>query len=253
MTPPTDPRELLKAYAEKQVTGDQVMRGLAAHKGWYVPALFAVDRLNSQVSDHSIVFSTEFDPNLRQLVLFTDKEAAHRADGYPLGVFSSAFSGSQVFAALGEQFDAASVNPCSPQAESWFIKQDAFALANLWGQVVELESALVTEPESEATLRRLAAHGGFLVLINDQNLPIDLTVPGIEGRCAAAFTAPDRHEDFMSKRSEADRARLKHLALSGAEMFQQLQKFDMAGILLNFGSQPVIIRKELFPRICAAA
>lgn len=252
MTPPTDPRELLKAYADKQVTTDQVMRGLAGHKGWYVPAWFATDRLNNQVSDHSVIFSTQFDPNLKQLVLFTDKEAAHRADGYPLGVFSSAFTGSHIFAALDERFDAVSVNPCSPQTESWFFKRDGFALANLWGQVVELENALAVEPEAEATLRRLAAHTGFLILVNDQNLPIDITIPNLEGRSAVAFTAPDMYEAFIAQRNETDRAKLKNLAIAGAQMFQQLQGFDMAGLLLNFGTQPVIIRKEQFAKICVA-
>jgi len=250
---PTDPRDLLKAYSEKQVTGDQVMRGLAEHKGWYVPALFAVDRLKTELCDHAIIFSSEFEAQPNKLLIFTDAVAAHRADGHRLGVFSSAFSGSHIFAALDARYESVSVNPCSPQSESWFIDREGFALANLWGQVVELEKALSSDPGSDALYARLAAHEGFIILVNQENLPIDVSVPNIEGKSAIAFTAPDQCDAFMAKRSDAERARLKRVTISGALMFKQLQNFDLAGILLNIGTNGVVLSKDKFPLICAAA
>ena len=250
--PPTDPRELLKAYSENRATSDQVMRGLAEHKGWYVPAVFAVDRLKSAVSDHTIIFSTEFEAQPNMLLLFTDAVAAHRADGHRIGVFSSAFSGAQIFEALDDRFESMSVNPCSPQAESWFIKRDGFSTANLWGQVVELENALNSDPGSDVLFRRIAAHPGFIILVNHENLPIDVSLPSLEGKSAIAFTAPDRCDAFMSQRTEAERAQLKRAYLSGTAMCKQLQNFDLAGVLLNPGTTGVALAKAQFPKICAA-
>jgi len=249
----TDPRELLRGYAENRVTSDQVMRMLTEHKGWYVPALFAVDRLNSAVSDHAIIFSSEFESQPNMLLLFTDAVAAHRADGHRIGVFSSAFSGSQVFGALDDRYESVSINPCSPQSESWFIQRDGFAIAKLWGQVVELENALSSDPGSDALYAQLAAHPGIILLVNQENLPIDVTVPSIEGKSAIGFTAPDRCDTFMSQRSEAERARLKRVTVPGGLLFKQLQNFDLAGIFLNLGTKGVVLSKAEFPRICAAA
>jgi hypothetical protein len=244
----------LKAYSEQRASVDQVMRGLAAHRGWYVPAGFAADRLQNAVSEHSIIFSSEFETRPAQLVLFTDAVAAHRADGQKLGVYCSGlFSGSQIFAALDDRFEAVSVNPWSPQSECWYFRRDGFSLASLWGQVVELESALSTDPGSDASLAKLAVHTGFLILVNDQNMPIDVTVPSIGGKCAVAFTAPDRCEAFMAQRTEAEKARLHKVAVPGSVLFKHLQNFDMAGVLLNVGTNGVMVAKANFPRICAFA
>src|SRR5450631_3523102 len=164
--PTIEPRELLKAYSENRITGDAALRGLAEHKGWYVPAAFAIQRLKTTECEHAIIFSGEFEADPSKLLIFSDAVAAHRADGHRIGVFSSAFSGSQIFAAVDGQFESITVNPCSPEAESWVIQRDWFAMANLWGQVVELEKALDTDAGSAALYSRLAAHPGFIILVN---------------------------------------------------------------------------------------
>jgi hypothetical protein len=250
---PTDARELLTAYSEQRVTGDQVMRGLAEHKGWYVPAVFALQSLGSNTNEHAIIFSQEFEANPGQLLIFTDAVAAHRAEGHRIGVFASAYAGSRIFAALNAKYESVTVNPCSPQAESWYINREGFDLAALWGQVVELEEALRTAPGTEATYRKLAAHPGLIVVVNLENLPIDVSLPGMEGKSAIGFTAPDLYDAFMAQRSEAEKARMKRVTVPGALLFQQLQNFDMAGLILNLGPKIAAIGKAEFPLICAAA
>jgi hypothetical protein len=248
---PTDPRELLKAFSEQRATVEQVMRCLTAHTGWYVPAVFAANKLGSVMSEHSIIFSSEFQSQPAQLVLFTDSVAAHRADGQKLGIYcSGSFSGSRIFAALNGQFEAVSVNPWSPKAECSFFRRDGFSLANLWGQVVELENALATDPESDATFAKLGAHTGYIILVNDQKVPIDVALSNDMGRCAIAFTAPDRYEAFMAERTEAERSRLFQVPVAGSVLFKHLQSFDMPGLLLH---KTAFVAKANFSRICALA
>ncbi|MEO8027968.1 MAG: hypothetical protein ABI823_15895, partial [Bryobacteraceae bacterium] len=159
-------------YSESRATDTQVMRCLSEHNGWYVPAGFAVTQLNTTLSEHAIIFSTEFEAQPDRLLLFTDAVAAHRADGHRIGLFMSAFRGSQIFAAVDGRFESVSINPGSPQSESWYIQRDAFPLTNLWGQVVELETALRADSGSPDSFARLAAHPGLILLVNEQNQPI---------------------------------------------------------------------------------
>jgi len=250
---PTDPRELLRAYSEQRVTDTQVMRGLAEHNGWYVPAGFALDQLQTNLSEHAIIFSTEFNAQPARLLLFSDQEAAHRADGQPIGLFTSAFSGARIFSALDERYISVSVNLGSPQAESWYIDREAFPMTRMWGQAVELERLLKTDYGSRETFAKVAAHPGFMLMINPSNQPIDVGFPGVEGKFAIAFTAPDLSEAFLSSRPEAERQRLHPAAISGLSMFQQLQNFPMAGVILNIGDDMRVVPRQDFETICAAA
>lgn len=117
--PPTDPRELLKAYSGKQVTADQVMRGLA-------PIRASMFRRCSQRTGCK---------TWTRLIGRMDSRWACLAvcSAVPL-----------IFAALDDRFEAVSTNPCSPQEESWLIKRDGFSLTDLWGKVVELEDAVIS-------------------------------------------------------------------------------------------------------------
>jgi len=249
---PTDPRELLRAFSEQRVTDNQVMRGLAEHKGWYVPVAFALDQLGTNLSEHAIIFSTEFNAQPERLLLFSDAEAAHRADGQPIGMFTSAFSGARIFAALDGRYRSVSVNPGSPTQEAWFIDREAFELTNLWGQVVDLEDSIKTDYGSPATFAKMARHPGFLLLLNAANQPLDANFPDVDGKFALAFTAPDLCDAFVASRPEEERARLNHAPLSGESLFRQLQNFDVAGVILNFGPKMHMVHRADFWSICEA-
>ena len=47
----TGARDVLIAYSQQQATTEQVWRALIEHRGWYVPATYAVQRLHMPVGD----------------------------------------------------------------------------------------------------------------------------------------------------------------------------------------------------------
>ena len=255
-----DPREILRAFSEQRANSDQVMRALTEHNGWYLPVGFLLGRLkesfdpNAMVADNAVIFSAEFEADPTKLLLFTDREAAHRAEGHRIGMFSSAFSGARMFAALDDGLASVSINPCSPKSECWFIDRDAFPPAHLWAQVVSLETALLSAADNSIPYAQLAAHPGFIILINEQNLPIDVEIKGVEGKCALAFTSPDRFEAFLAKQPEPQRSQLRRATLPGASLFRQMQNFEVQGVVLNLGAgrHTVVLPKVQFQNIAAA-
>jgi hypothetical protein len=255
LPPAPGPRQILAAFAAQTVTAEQVMRALTEHDGWYAPAGFALsalDRRPDNVYEGAVIFSEQFEADPAKLLLFTDREAALRADGHRIGLFTSAFRGARIFAALGNEFQSVSINPCSPQAECWFIARDAFPLAHLWAQVVDLETALATP--GPLPHKQLATHPGFVILINQQNLPVTMTQPSLEGPYAVAFTAPDLYAAFIARQPAENQAALNRATLDGASLFRQLPQFDVAGVWLNPGntSSSVAIPASAFQKILDA-
>src|SRR5689334_22330702 len=101
--PPT-PRDVLRAYALQTTSTEQVWRALTEHTGWYVPAGFGVVALKNEVFENAVMFSEKFEADPSQLLLFTDREAALRAEGNRIGLFGSAFQCGRIFAALTSEF-----------------------------------------------------------------------------------------------------------------------------------------------------
>jgi len=242
-------RDILAAYSNHQATGEQVWRALTEHAGWHVPAAFAIKYLRTTTSQGATVFADEVPTSDSALILFTDPVAAGHADGAPIGIFMHAFSGVQVFQALVDSYGCVRVNPHSPKSEGWYIGQDAFPLARLWAQVVNLEQAMMASAaEDTVPHAEIAAHPGFLVLINSERLPITLNLA--QGAFAVAFTSPDRYEAFVAKQPAENHGNLKSATLDGATLCKQLQNFDVAGVVIYYGDQKgLVIRKEEFASV----
>ena len=163
------------------------------------------------------------------------------------------FSGVQIFQNLDNRYGCVRVNPHSPKTEGWYFAQDAFPIAKLWAQVVHIEKALAN---SSATFphAELAAHPGLMVLINSQQLPITLTLKQPEGTYAVAFTAPDGYAAFVAKQPAENQANMKSATLDGVTMCRQLDRFDVAGVVIYHGhGSGVVLRKEEFASVIQAA
>src|SRR5690242_8637647 len=80
-------RQALAAYAQcspaAQADIDRVMRALVEHNAWYVPTIHA-QRAWGQSSFDEVLDFPEPTPS-GMLTVFTDREAALRAEGYPIG------------------------------------------------------------------------------------------------------------------------------------------------------------------------
>lgn len=246
--------EALLAFSREEISSMAVLRAMAEGGGWYVPMLFAADTLNVPVADHTIILSTEFIGNPRELALFTDGDAVHRATGQPLGAFSGALRGADIFDALDEsQFDRVNVNPGSQRELTFYLDSGAFHLCKLVSQVIRLEQALAGATDSAIPFAQLRDHPGYMIAINAANsAPATTSVNGLEGACAIAFTSPDRFE-LSSKRLTAEqRANTSTVTLPGHSLFAQLQHFDVTGLALNpFCPGTVVLPSFLFPRIVA--
>ncbi len=243
------PRDILIAYSQQQATTDQVMRALTEHAEWYVPAAFALGPLNTAMSESAMVFAQEVPSTDNALVLFTDPIAAARAEGAPLGVMVRNFSGVRIFEALDNRYGCVRVNPHSPNSEAWYLGQEAFPLARLWAQVVSLEQAL-SEATGALPYAKIAAHPGYMVLINSERLPITLNLKQPAGSYAVAFTAPDGFHAFVAKQPAEQQPNMKQAVLDGVSVCRQLERFDIAGVLIYFGNgKGVVLRKEEFASV----
>jgi hypothetical protein len=249
------PREVLVAYSNQQASSEEVWRALVAHTGWYVPAAFAVGPLRSTSSDGATLFANEVQTADHALILFTDAVAAAHAEGAPIGIFMRQFSGIQIFQALGGPYGAVRVNPHSPKSESWYIGKDAFPLANLWAKVVHLEQSLANASTAAVPRAAIAAHPGFMVLVNSKHLPITLNLKQPEGSYAVAFTAPDRFQEFVARQPAEQHPNLKSATLDGATLCRRLGQFDVAGLVIYYqdGGGFVLPKEEFEPVLQAGA
>jgi hypothetical protein len=249
----TTPRDVLIAYSQEQAASEQVWRALTEHSGWYVPADFAVKRLGTTDVQKAMVFAPEVPRADHDLFLFTDPVAAARAEGAPIGVFASEFSGVRIFQALNESYSGVRVNPHSPKNEGWYFPQDTFVLAKLWAQVVHLEQAIGNAPGGSVPYAELAAHPGFMVLINSERLPITLNMAQPPGSYAVAFTSPDRFQAFVSKQPAEQHPHLKSATLDGVALCRTLQQFEVAGVAIYYRDQTsMVLRRDQFDAVIQA-
>ena len=235
-------RDVLLAYSSQQATAEQVWRALTEHDDWHVPVSWAARHFGTDMRGSAQIFATEIPTTDHALILFSDGDAAGRADGQPIGVFTDRFRGWEVFETLDNQYGSVRVNPFSAQAEGWYISQEAFPLAHLWAKVVRLEES-ISRAQGKIPYADFAAHEGFLVLINAENLPIPINLPQ-QGSYAAVFPSPDRFQAFVKKQPVEQHAHLKSATLDGVNLCQQLKRFNVDGLLVYYGDD----KAALLPR-----
>jgi hypothetical protein len=246
--------EALLACSRGEISNTAVVRAIAESGDLYAPMLFAAARLGVRVAEHAVILSTEFIGDPRVLSLFTDRNAALRATGQPLGAFSGALRGVDIFDALDDaEFDRVDVNPGSDRELTFFLDRGAFHLCKLVAQVVRLEQSLARASNAEIPFAQLRDHPGFMIAVDPATgAPATTAVNGFDGPCAIVFTSPDRFELSISRLDEEQRAAISTVTLPGHSLFAQLQNFDVKGAVLNpFCPGTVALPGFLFPRIVA--
>lgn len=242
--------QALIAFSKQEISGMAAVRVMAESDGWYVPALFAVDKFKTDVADHAIVLSVEFQSNPRNLVMFSDADAVNRAAGRPLGPISGRFSGAEIFRVLTEaDYDVIDVNPGSPREQTFYMEKSTFSMLRLIAQTVKLEQALLRCSDTYVPFAEIKAHSGYMIAINENNTLFTLNLSNPPGAHAVVFTSPDRVELF----NKAAGMQLKTTGLDGASLFTQLNNFDINGVIVNNGSPKYfVLPKSYFPHILAA-
>lgn len=244
-------RRALADYARRspatQADIDRVMRTLVEHDGWYVPVLYA-DRVWGQtVFDQMLIFPDAPPGNV--LTVFTDEDSALRAENQPIGPYGGPVAGGQLMGALDPTFTALVVNPASPRDHQWYIAVGGFEIAGHWAAAVAAERALADRAAGgRLPVAQLRAYRAYQLLLDKSgNALTEIRVPGLDGTLAVAFTAPDRAAEFLGNLPPGPRAIAALAVADGPELFEMLAELNVAGLVLNAGTehQTALMRPEL--------
>jgi hypothetical protein len=238
-----DPARVLEAYGEGRANQNDVMRALVSYRGWYVPLNFYAGWKGQDGKvDSMLLLSPEAEVRPGELWLFTDEEAARLAasKGAQLGNYVARMAGTDMFPALQSEYQTVWVNPGSPPERTWLFQQgSAGSVGGLWAEAVALEESFAEwQRTGEPDVGALEDYRAFM-LYDFVSGPV-VTLPNQAGMTnpAAAFTAPDCAEAFLSALSEEQRAQLRPVTIDGKTLLANLPR-GVDGLLFNlFGPGP---------------
>lgn len=230
--------EMLTAYGEGRANVNDVMRALTSHRGWFVPlAMFALGGEDKRVTDSLLILSTEMQVPPGELWIFTDAEAAQlaQAKGASLGAYAGGMTGTELFGHMDPNFQTVRVNPGSPRERTWIFQEGSAAEAGrLWAEAITLEESFeqwrqTGQPDKEALMNYRA-----FLLYDHVSGPV-ITLPNQAGMSnpAAAFTAPDCADMFLSKLGAEQAAQMRQVTIDGKRLFQT-PPAGTDGLIFNF-------------------
>lgn len=229
--------QMLTAYSEGRANINDVMRALVSHRGWFVPiVLFAQSGGENRRVDNILMLGAETLVPQGELWVFTDKEAAihAQAQGVSLGSYAGGMAGTELFQVISPDSQTVRVNPGSPSEHTWvFMKGSASAAGGLWAEAVALEESFIEwqqagRPDKEALMNYRA-----FVLYDHVSGPV-ITLPNQAGMSnpAAAFTAPDCADAFLSKLSDEQRMSMRQVTIDGRSLLESPPQ-GIDGLLFN--------------------
>jgi hypothetical protein len=246
----SEPVRVLTDYSQKLAGADEVMRALAGHKGWLVPALmFARAQGRDLVLDKRMVlFSAETRLPPDELWVFTDLAAAQRAQaaGALLGPYASDVAGTELFGKIDEGLRIVRVNPYSPAEQGWQFHHGSYELAEIWAQVIALEESY--ENSDEAFYEAVARFPAFLIFNGPSGYVITLPNQGGMRNPAAVFTSPDCADAFLARLTDEQRQGFERAVVDGMTLIKRLPEQEIDGMLLNAcgpGPAAVLIFAEI--------
>ncbi len=234
-------RAVLKAFSEKKASMDQVMRALAEHQDWYVPA----HAIKGTVAQNAVIYAQEFSMPKSPLMLFTDRQAAdvaveqlgHKA----MGIYFGGVTGDDILSRLADFTDAQAmqVNLGSPTSQQWFVARGGFQLCALWAGVPPFEKSVATM--ADGVFEKVLAYTGWMTLVakSDKTF-VRYPVNGVEH--AFAFTAPDLADQMIKTLPADQQPQVMTAVLTGRPLFEVLAKAKY-GLLIN----PNTAKQSVFP------
>lgn len=244
----TDPKDAIARYLHEDLTDAQLMRALAAHDGWIAPAARDGDsvalRLVNMARDGAVARPT--------LCLFSDEAALALALAAAPGAFGGdalrALSGWRVWAELGPQVRAVSVNPFSP--DGLHFGPERLDGLREWAEALGVEAALATAGETGDGLDVIRDFGRYYVVMLE-GTHLALAPDARRRRFGAVFTATDALGAFLRRSRAAD---AQPLCLPGGALFAMLQTMSLDGIVFNSaGPGPARAFSLDFTRVVAGA
>jgi hypothetical protein len=230
--------QILAAYSEGRANANDVMRALVSHRSWLVPALLvAPGGEQSGVVDNLTLFSAETLLPPGELWIFTDRQAADlaQASGASLGAYAGGVAGTKLFRSIDPNIETVRVNPYSPRERTWiFSEGSASGVGGIWADAIALEEKFdewrqTCKPDKTA----VGNYRAFLVFNHSSGPVITLPNQGGMSNPAAAFTAPDCADMFLSKLGNEQRASLLQAVAGGEALMEGALRLGIDGLLFN--------------------
>lgn len=232
------PIQMLLAYSLKRANTNDVMRSLVSHRNWFAPLnLFAEGGEETRRVESGLMLSTQAQITTDEVWVFTEPEAAFRAQaaGALLGTYAGGMSGTELFRKLPPATKVVRVNPYSPLEHTWTFRDGGgIEAALIWADAVALENCFEQWRQNgkpdKAAFRNYCA---FLTF--DNSLGRVVTLPNQFGMSnpAAAFTAPDCADMFLSELDEDQRAGLQRVTIAGSTLLEKSPVLGIDGLIIN--------------------
>ncbi len=233
------PAQMLEAYSQQRASMHDVMRALTSHRGWLVPALLVARSIDEQsyVLDNMVLFGTETRLPPGELWIFTDRAAAElaQAAGALLGAYAGGINGTELFRRLDPNVPTVRVNPYSPRARTWtFQENSASEVGRIWADAIALEESFAQWRQTGQPDRAAISNYRAFLLFDHSSGPV-ITLPNQGGMAnpAAAFTAPDCAEMFLTKLNAEQRAAMQQVVIAGEKIQTAAPRLGIDGLLIN--------------------
>lgn len=234
----SEPVQKLVAYSEGRASMSEVVRSLISHHKWLVPAAFAAQGFEETRAVESMeILSTEAQLPPDELWIFTDSEAAHvaQAKGAMLGAYTGGIFGTEVFRKIKPEIKMVRVNPGSPRERTWMFQDGGgIEVAKIWADAIALEESFerwrqTGEPDREAVMN----YRGFMTFDNSSGQVVTLPNQGGMSSPAAAFTAPDCADTFLSELGEEQCAGFQRVTIDGRTLLEKSPQLGIDGLMIN--------------------
>ncbi|MDQ1610529.1 MAG: hypothetical protein QOG00_460 [Pyrinomonadaceae bacterium] len=235
--------QMLSAYSEGRANTNDVMRALVSYRGWLVPSLLAAQFAvqggeQTRSVDNMTSFGGETQLPPGELWIFTDREAAEiaQAAGASLGLYAGGIAGTELFRSIHPNIETVRVNPYSPRERTWVFSQgSASQVGKLWADAITLEESFEQLRQTGKPDKTVVSNYPAFLVFDHSSGPI-VTLPNQGGMSnpAAAFTAPDCADKFLSAVGEAQAAQMRQAVAGGELLMARAAVMGIDGLLFNF-------------------
>ena len=235
------PRKAIEQWQNKQINGTALMRCLVSYGQWMVPVSeAAAGEMLQQGQIPRVMFSRDAQ-GVSRLFIFSDGDAYseyRKAANMTEEQYFLSAKGTWVFRLPTDEIDYIAIDPASPHE----IAYDRNLLPRLkeMADAVEVEAALSDLRASTGTTEELLPlvinYQGYRVAIGKQGDSHYIALaPDEKGRkLAAVFTSDEAIDAYTEQAKQRfPGVELKWLGLPGVQLFEQLAKMRIDGIVFN--------------------
>jgi hypothetical protein len=227
-------RDLLATQPPSAINPRALVRAIAEHPEWYAPMLSFEGR--DQFGHVLLPPDGRVGAVPDELWLFSDRAAVERA---PQQLGFGTLSGIEVCASLNPAWQAAQLNPGSPDTLSMMLPNVVRSQLAQLAQAVPLERQL--EQEGSGAIHALVAHPKFFIAL-DRGTPVSMATPDGIANGILVFTASDAVDGLFQRFPPENHGNLEIISILGRNLFWKLREVPIDGVLVNpFGPRGTVV------------